>query len=66
MQIPISSIKGTGPEGLIVKGDIDDYLGITFCLAVFCTYSSGTNYLLLEKSSVLPLMVALVYPVLLG
>ncbi|XP_061360236.1 dihydrolipoyllysine-residue acetyltransferase component 2 of pyruvate dehydrogenase complex, mitochondrial-like [Gastrolobium bilobum] len=24
--VPISSIKGTGPEGLIVKGDIDDYL----------------------------------------
>ncbi|XP_028763193.1 dihydrolipoyllysine-residue acetyltransferase component 2 of pyruvate dehydrogenase complex, mitochondrial [Neltuma alba] len=24
--IPLSSIKGTGPEGLIVKGDIDDYL----------------------------------------
>ncbi|XP_057455128.1 dihydrolipoyllysine-residue acetyltransferase component 2 of pyruvate dehydrogenase complex, mitochondrial-like isoform X2 [Lotus japonicus] len=24
--IPISSIKGTGPDGLIVKGDIDDYL----------------------------------------
>ncbi|XP_057733481.1 dihydrolipoyllysine-residue acetyltransferase component 2 of pyruvate dehydrogenase complex, mitochondrial-like isoform X1 [Arachis stenosperma] len=24
--VPLSSIKGTGPEGLIVKGDIDDYL----------------------------------------
>ncbi|KAG5021542.1 hypothetical protein JHK85_017884 [Glycine max] len=24
--VPLSSIKGTGPEGLIVKADIDDYL----------------------------------------
>ncbi|KAK7255646.1 hypothetical protein RIF29_29061 [Crotalaria pallida] len=24
--VPLSSIKGTGPEGLIVKGDIEDYL----------------------------------------
>ncbi|XP_061365147.1 dihydrolipoyllysine-residue acetyltransferase component 2 of pyruvate dehydrogenase complex, mitochondrial-like [Gastrolobium bilobum] len=27
--VPLSSIKGTGPEGLIVKGDIDDYLEVS-------------------------------------
>lgn len=26
--MPLSSIKGTGADGLIVKADIEDYLGI--------------------------------------
>lgn len=27
VQVPLSNIKGTGPEGRIVKADIEDYLG---------------------------------------
>lgn len=30
--MPISSIKGTGPDGSIVKADIEDYLGNSFSL----------------------------------
>lgn len=37
--MPISSIKGTGPDGSIVKADIEDYLGNSFslCWAVALT-----------------------------
>jgi hypothetical protein len=27
MQVPLSSVKGTGPDGRILKADIEDYLG---------------------------------------
>lgn len=26
-QVPLSSVKGTGPDGRILKADIEDYLG---------------------------------------
>lgn len=29
-QVPLSNIKGTGPDGRILKADIEDYLGIFF------------------------------------
>jgi hypothetical protein len=29
-QVPLSSVKGTGPDGRILKADIEDYLGILF------------------------------------
>lgn len=36
--MPPSSIKGTGPEGRIVKADVEDYLGVYFrqCLTERC------------------------------
>ncbi|OIW11836.1 hypothetical protein TanjilG_14648 [Lupinus angustifolius] len=62
--VPLSSIKGTGSEGLIVKGDVEDYLGI-----ILSSYlSSRAHYLetiasllMLENSSVLSLLLALLY-----
>ena len=30
MQVPLSSIQGTGPDGRILKADIEDYLGNDF------------------------------------
>jgi hypothetical protein len=27
-QVPLSSVKGTGPDGRILKADIEDYLGM--------------------------------------
>ena len=35
MQVPLFNIKGTGPDGVIVKADIEDYLGIPFILDEF-------------------------------
>ena len=37
--MPLSSIKGTGPEGSIVKADIEDYMGnsLSLCWPVSLT-----------------------------
>lgn len=29
-QVQLSSVKGTGPDGRILKADIEDYLGMLF------------------------------------
>ena len=33
--MPLSSIKGTGPDGRIVKADIEDYLGNVPSVPIF-------------------------------
>lgn len=49
LQVSLSSIKGTGPEGSIVKADIEEYLGdhlelpFSFCLHLIlsgCLFTS--------------------------
>lgn len=37
MQVSLSKIKGTGPDGRIVKADIEDYLGsyLVLCVTVW-------------------------------
>lgn len=56
MQVNLSSIKGTGPDGLIVKGDIDDYLGIflifyMYVSVLFTQYSSNTCFPIYSSAS---------------
>ncbi|KAI0501378.1 hypothetical protein KFK09_016323 [Dendrobium nobile] len=43
--VPLSSLKGTGPDGRIVKADVEDYLGNFFCLVT-------ASRLLLSKQTI--------------
>jgi hypothetical protein len=47
MQVPLSSIKGTGPDGRIVKADIEDYIGILFLSSIsfICLMKKKTIFL---------------------
>jgi hypothetical protein len=45
MQVPLSSIKGTGPDGRIVKADIEDYIGILSLLYIFHLFDEKENNL---------------------
>lgn len=35
IQVSLSNVKGTGPEGRIVKADIEDYLGMSILLFIW-------------------------------
>jgi hypothetical protein len=43
--VPLSSIKGTGPDGRIVKADIEDYIGILFLSSIFHLFDEKENNL---------------------
>ncbi|XP_058068560.1 dihydrolipoyllysine-residue acetyltransferase component 3 of pyruvate dehydrogenase complex, mitochondrial-like isoform X2 [Magnolia sinica] len=49
--VPLSSIKGTGPEGRIVKADVEDYLASS-AKAVSTPVSKGTTTQTLDYSDV--------------
>ena len=45
-QVSLSSIKGTGPEGSVVKADVEEYLGnhsYNYLPSVLCVCISDLN-----------------------
>lgn len=47
MQVSLSQIKGTGPDGVIVKADVEEFIGISLLLG---TYKSCVDAFTLDSS----------------
>jgi hypothetical protein len=47
MQVSLSSVKGTGPDGSVVKADIEEYLGLHLnSLPILISSFVCTSYLM--------------------
>jgi hypothetical protein len=47
MQVSLSSVKGTGPDGSVVKADIEEYLGLHLnTLPILISSFVCTSYLM--------------------